>query len=270
MRPDLPGGVSVRLTSEARMTRQFSMSDMIAGFSEVADESALYEQLLRTTRDLGFSQFAMGHHVDLVGPPAGAIRLTNYDPFWVERSLAERFFVDDPIHHASTRIPVGFLWSEARDLVRLTPRQEMILDAATAHGLRQGYTVPVHLPGEYRGTCTFAASDFDQLIADALPIAQVAGLQAFQAARRLMRLRHQIPDDLEDVPVLTGRQHDSLVLVARGKGDPEIGALLGISKATAHEHVENVRKAYGYAQRSFLIARAIFDGQISWIEIFGR
>jgi LuxR family quorum-sensing system transcriptional regulator CciR len=243
---------------------------MVAGFLEVADEAALYEQLLRTTRDLGFSQFAMGHHVDLVRPPAGAIRLTNYDPFWVERSLAERYFIDDPIHQASTRIARGFLWSEAHGLIRMTARQHLILETASDHGLRQGYTVPVNVTGEYRGTCSFGAKDLENLAPDGLLIAQLVGINAFEAARQLVRRRHQLPNEFQEVPVLTGRQHDSLVLVARGKGDTEIGALLGISKATAHEHVENVRKAYGYAQRTFLIARAIFDGQISWIEIFGR
>lgn len=254
---------------EARMTRQFDIKGMIAGFLDVGDESALHERLLHTTCDLGFEQFAMGHHVDLVGPPIGAVRVTNYDPFWIERSLAERFFVDDPIHHASTRIARGFLWSEARDMIQMTARQNLILDTASAHGLRQGYTIPVHLPGEYHGTCSFGATDLDRLAPDALFIAQIAGLHAFEAARRLMRLRHNLPV-IPAVPVLTGRQHDSLVLVARGKGDPEIGDLLGISKATAHEHVENVRKAYGYAQRTYLVVRALFDGQISYLEVFGR
>jgi LuxR family quorum-sensing system transcriptional regulator CciR len=70
------------------------------------------------------------------------------------------------------------------------------------------------------------------------------------------------------VPILTERQRDALVLIARGKVDVEIGMLLGISPATAHEHVENLRRAYGNPQRAFLVARALFDGQISYREVF--
>nr|WP_302053997.1 LuxR C-terminal-related transcriptional regulator [Sphingomonas tagetis] len=92
---------------------------------------------------------------------------------------------------------------------------------------------------------------------------------AFEAGRRLLR-RHGTDPLATGVPVLTDRQRDALVLIARGKGDAEIAELLGISRPTAHEHVENVRRLYGNAQRPFLIVRALFDGQISYEEVFRR
>lgn len=72
---------------------------------------------------------------------------------------------------------------------------------------------------------------------------------------------------LREMPRLTQRQLDVLVLLGRGKSDPEIASLLGVSQSTAHEHVENIRRAYGGAQRTYLIARALFDGQISYSDI---
>jgi len=242
---------------------------MIGGFLEARDEDSLHAQLERSAGDLGFEQFAMGHHVDLVGPPKDAIRLTNYHEGWIEQSLGERYFVQDPVHLASTRTAMGFLWSDVPGMIRLTQRQEQILKAARDYGLCEGYTVPVHVPGEYRGTCSFGARSLGGLAANVLPLANLVGAYAFEAARRIMRARAPVPI-LGELPALTERQRDTLVLVARGKADPEIGALLGISAATAHEHVENVRRAYGHAQRPLLIARALFDGQISFMDIFGR
>jgi LuxR family quorum-sensing system transcriptional regulator CciR len=155
-------------------------------------------------------------------------------------------------------------------MINMTDRQAHILQAARSYGLREGYTVPVHVPGEYRGTCSFGARSLDDLLANALPIANLIGTYAFEAARRIMRARAPVPTSTDNLPALTERQRDALVLIARGKADPEIGILLGISAATAHEHVENVRRAYGNAQRPLLIARALFDGQISFMDVFGR
>jgi len=225
------------------MSANFDFKLMIAGFLDSKDESDLHAHLERCAVDLGFDQFAMGHHVDLLGPPQDAIRLTNYHPGWIERSLGEGYFVYDPVHIASTRTAMGFLWSDVPDMIPMTPRQDQVLAAARQYGLCDGYTVPVHVPGEYRGTCSFGTRSIDNLRANSLPFANLAGSYAFEAARRIMRTRAVPPRSTPPLPALTDRQRDTLVLIARGKADPEIGILLGISAATAHEHVENVRRA---------------------------
>ncbi|WP_447725776.1 autoinducer binding domain-containing protein [Sphingomonas koreensis] len=228
--------------------------------------SDLTEALHRATRVLGFERFAMGHHVDLMTPPDGIIRITNYEPAWIARSLGDGFFQDDPVHYASTRTAAGFLWSEIEHLVALSQRQRMILGAAREYGLCEGYTIPVHVPGEYRGTCSFGADTLQGVDWGIRAIANVMGLYAFEAARKIVHKRSARPA-IPDLPKLTDRQRDTLVLVGRGKADSEIAALMGISRATAHEHVENVRRAYGHAQRPNLIARALFDGQISFADV---
>jgi LuxR family quorum-sensing system transcriptional regulator CciR len=152
-------------------------------------------------------------------------------------------------------------------MIDLTDRQKEILETARQFGLADGFTVPVHVPGEYRGTCSFAASSLEKLVSDALPRAQLIGTFAFETARRLMRAR-QSPGErlpsIQSVPSLTERQLDCITLVALGKTDWEIGRILGISEATAHEHVESARKRYGVNKRTQLVIRALFDGQIAF------
>jgi len=248
------------------MRAYISESSIISAFLTCESESRLIELMHRSTHDLGFDYFAMGHHVDLINPPDEAMRITNYHPEWIERAVNNRFFIDDPVHHASTRTAIGFLWSDLKKLVTLSDRQKMILRAAGGYGLREGYTVPVHVPGEYRGTCSFGGSETHRLRPESLPIANLVGIYAFEAARSILR-RCTKGSRHGDVPKLTQRQRDTLVLVGRGKADGEIASLMGISRATAHEHVENVRRIYGNAQRPNLIARALFDGQISFSEV---
>jgi LuxR family quorum-sensing system transcriptional regulator CciR len=260
-------GASQGSSSRTRIVaRGFDINATLEDFlgCETADD--LHEALACATHNLGFKRFAMGHHVDLVNAPENAMRITNYDPIWIQRALEHGYVSEDPVHHASTRSAAGFLWSRVPDLVRLTNRQRIIFDAAAEHGLCFGYTVPVHVPGEYRGTCSFGAPSDSNVHPKLLPMADLVGTYAFEAARQIIR-KHSRHSECGSVPKLTDRQRDALVLLGRGKADAEIAILLGIAASTAHEHVENVRRAYGYAQRPNLIARALFDGQISYAEI---
>jgi LuxR family quorum-sensing system transcriptional regulator CciR len=101
------------------MADQFDFNGMISGFLLAKDEADLHNHLDRCAHELGFRKFAMGHHVDLSGPPQDAIRVTNYDPAWIERSLGDGYFVYDPVHQASTKTAMGFLWSDIPDMIRL-------------------------------------------------------------------------------------------------------------------------------------------------------
>lgn len=244
------------------------METFLRAFRSARNEEDLYEALIRVTHTLGFGQFAMGHHVDLTSPPQGAIRLTTYDENWISHVHERRYFAEDPIHLASTKMMNGFSWNEVGGIIHLTPRHKQILAEAVGFGLGAGFTVPVHLPGEFQGSCSFAARSLDDIQENSLPIAQLCGTFAFEAARKIMRRQMKLEDG--NVPDLTPRQIEALILVGRGKTDGEIGDILGIARATAHEHVEGVRRAYGNAQRAYMIVRALFDGQIAFTDLLRR
>jgi LuxR family quorum-sensing system transcriptional regulator CciR len=229
---------------------------------------ALYEIICEVTQILGFDQFALGHHVDLARPPGDAIRLTNYNPDWIEETLGRRFFADDPVHAVSVRLVRPFVWSELGDHIRMSDLQIAILERARRFGLRAGVTVPVHLPGEYEGSCSFATDDYANVHPLGLSLSQTAATFAFEGARRLMRLRDG--KAAEPVPDFTSKQREILILVGRGKTDGEIAQVMGIAKSTAHEHVEAGRRAYGNAQRTLMVVRAMFDGVITFADIFRR
>jgi LuxR family quorum sensing-dependent transcriptional regulator len=50
--------------------------------------------------------------------------------------------------------------------------------------------------------------------------------------------------------------------VAAGKTDAEIGIILGIAAATAHYHVEQVKKKAGTRSRSEAVALLVLAGNI--------
>ncbi|MBV1687706.1 autoinducer binding domain-containing protein [Novosphingobium sp. G106] len=249
------------------MLNTFDLNTFIAdmrGAGKLADLEAI---LIELTQRLGFEQFALGHHVDLTRPPEGAVRLTNYAQDWVDQAIEKRFFFDDPVHAASARIVRPFLWDEIPTVLKMTDPHREILDRGRAYGLVEGFTVPVHQPGEYNGTCTFASRSFEGLHPFTFPVAQMISTFAFECARDLMRLADG--KEPEEAPHITGRQRESLILLARGKTDPEIAEVMRISRGTAHDHVEAVRRAYGNAQRPYLILRALYDGNLTFPDVLG-
>lgn len=239
-------------------------TDEMRRAKEVSDLEAIMVDL---TGALGFDQYAIGHHVDLTRPPDDAIRLTNYHPDWIDQSLEKRFFVKDPVHVTSHRLVRPFHWGEISDCIEMTEAQHEIIDTAQGYGLVEGFTIPVHLPGEYSGTCSFSARSFEHLHPLAFSVAQTTATFAFECARKLMRLRDG--REPEPIPQLTGRQIESVILVGKGKTDAEIAAVMKISKSTAHDHVEAGRRAYGNAQRPYLVLRAVYDGIITFADVFG-
>lgn len=235
----------------------------------VTDEFDLKGLLDEMTRSLGFEQFALVNHVDLAGPPQGAMVLMSYDEAWVGRSLERLYYVDDPVHAASIRTLTGFLWRDIPRMLALSRRQHRILEEARSFGLCEGLTVPVHSPGEYRGSCSFGARSISAVTANTLGGAQLVAMFAFEAARRLLRLRWGDTAKIGAVPALSPRQLDCIALIACGKADGEIAIILGVSEPTVHQHIREAMRRYGVYKRTQLVVRALFDGQICFRSSIG-
>lgn len=246
------------------------MFDRIDAFvhdvSGVASEAELADVLQAICAEMGFDYFALTHHVDIRQAPQPAIRLHNYPQQWVEYFDEEKLGPSDPVHRASHMTSVGFAWSKLPHMIHLTPRDRLVLEQAGCNGIGDGFTVPAHVPGESNGSCSFATRTGQTVQAEYLPIAQLVGAFAFEAARRLWRMRAGPSPS----PQLTDRQRDCVVWAARGKSDWEIAQILGISHETVIQHLKQARERYGVTKRTMLTVSTLFDGTISFIDVLKR
>lgn len=80
----------------------------VTDVSEITSEDELAEALALICRELGFSYFALTHHVDIRQAPQPAIRLHNYPSGWEEYFDGEKLGPSDPVHRASQLTTVGF------------------------------------------------------------------------------------------------------------------------------------------------------------------
>lgn len=216
---------------------------------------------------LGFQYFAISHHVDVARFGDAAIRLHNYPDRWADYYDANALGMTDPVHRASHVTSIGFSWARLPELIPLTPHDRRILSLGREQGIGDGFTIPAHVPGEARGSCSFANEAGHVMPHDMLPIAQLVGAFAFEGARRLWPTGRFDPFPSA---LLTDRQRDCVLWVARGKGDWEIGRLLGISEETVARHIKQACERYGVNKRTLMVIRTLFDGTLTFGDIFRR
>lgn len=218
------------------------------------------------TTGLGFSYYAVLDHVDPRNSNGNAIFLTNYPELWVEHFLEASLFRFDPVLAACRRTHLGFCWSDLTCIIPMSQLQRDILEGACKIGLGTGFTVPVNIPGYCGGSCNFAVKYLADLPRANLLAAQLLGMFAFEAARRLTRGAEKKPGN---VP-LTPRQLECIVLAGQGKSDSVIAQLLDLSENSVTNYLTAARQRYGVATRTQLVTCALFDGHIGFFDVIPR
>jgi len=251
--------------SPAGRGRRGARSRLTDAFQEQASRCRSPEDLRNlleeVTRELGFRYFALLHHRCVRSGSDRFIRLDNYPVAWEEELLTRHDVAVDPVHLASLRTIAGFGWDELAQLVPLNAPQRRILERSRHHGLGAGFTVPANVPGEPSGSCSFAVARGRAFPVHRLQSAELIGVHAFRAARRVYGFASD-----GAVPRLSRRERQCLRLVAAGKTDWEIAAILGISVETARQYVKRARAAYDVVSRAQLVACGLRDALVSFDE----
>jgi LuxR family quorum-sensing system transcriptional regulator CciR len=216
--------------------------------------ASLRSLLEDAARELGFDFFALLHHASLGPRTDGMVRIDNYPDDWADEFLTRGFESSDPVHHACRRTHDAFQWAKIGKIIQLAPKQRLILKRSRKFGIGTGFTIPVNIPGEPSGSCSFAVRRGTELPEAALMNAQLIGTYAFDAARRLNRL-----SGVKKPPRLSRRQIECLYLLSAGKTDWEIAVILGISVETARQYVKSARAAYNAVNRTHLAVLALRD-----------
>lgn len=219
----------------------------------------LRAELDRACFELGFTYFALLHHAALGATRSSLIRLENYPQGWVDQLEAEADIVDDPVHCACRRTSTGFAWRSLAELGTIAPAARQRLAASRDHGLGEGFTIPVHVPGEPAGSCSFAAAGDAPLPYQRLQTAEFVGRLAFEMARLLIGSAAATVR-----PHLSPRERQCLKLVACGKTDWEVSVILGISVETARQYLKQARQAYDVVSRTQLVVLGLRDDWLSY------
>lgn len=239
-----------------------SLADTIAGATTKDD---LYERLSASTRVMGFDHFALSVEIGCSADSGASVLIHDYPPGWADVYIGFNLAATDPVRRAAARSVRGFDWRNIGSLIPLTAGEQTMLDIGQRQGIANGFTVPRHLPGELTGTCSFVTRPDGETPDGCAFFAEAIGAIAIERGRRLA--------GWGGPPVrttLTDRQRECVLWAARGKTDWEIARILGISQETVIQHLKDARERYDTRKRASLILFALFDGLISFSDIFCR
>ncbi|WP_310497914.1 LuxR family transcriptional regulator [Sandarakinorhabdus sp.] len=254
---------------EADLTQFCDIQEFVVGIRSAPLLTDVGVIMKEATRRFRFDHFALAQktHRSAGSSKAGVgpLRLTDFPEAWVEKLANSNFLADDPVLMACERSVAPFAWDQIDSFMPMSGRQSSYMATARQAGLGHGYTVPIHVPGEASGLCSFVMQQGNDLPEESLPAAQYLACFAFEAARRLQVGETQGRTTTK----LTQRQLDVLVLAARGKSNWVSGQLLGLSEGTVHKYIEAAKRRYGVSTRTELVVRALYDGQLSFGDIIG-
>jgi LuxR family quorum-sensing system transcriptional regulator CciR len=240
-----------------------SVQSFVDNARRIDDLNSLRGLLEEAAARLGLDYFALVYAMPGQQERVDAIRVTNFPADWIRLLVEHGYWIDDPVFAASRVADAGFEWRQMARLLTMTARQCAFMARAARHGLVNGITVPIPKAGSAMSLCSFASSSSRAIGSDSIFAVQSVGWFAFEAARRVAGSGC----GMTGLPQLTPRQLDCIVLHARGKSDPVIGQLLGISHRTVGEHIDVAKRKYAVATRPQLLARLLWNGLLDYADI---
>lgn len=153
------------------------------------------------------------------------------------------------------RVSVPFRWREAFQV--LSEEQKEHVKRSQSHGLIFGICFPILQVRSAPGLMSMGrATDFH------LSLQELVALEVI--VRKAFERMHELTEMPEDKGYLTitEREREVLYLVARGKTNWEIGAILSISEYSVRDHLKSVSKRMGTSNRTHTVTNAIRLGLI--------
>lgn len=202
----------------------------------------------------GFVSFAYGE-IDLADRKRSAMFWIDWPGGWVKQYVETGFTEHDPVLNALNHFRKAFTWSDIvrdRRFSNLNPRA---LAVVKENDWAEGLVVPVSRGGAIFGVVSLLGRS------GALPPPLRSQLcvvcECFVTRVRALCGKHEFP-----IPPagLSPRQVAAVKLVATGLSDADIARALGVSRSTAHKHVEAARKRLNAKTRAHMAALAVCLG----------
>lgn len=237
-------------------------SSLAFGFVERCSGTSKTEDLVEDFR-AHISRFGFHHSACGCWLGAGANRTVRFFfndwPEDVAKVYAEKdIFSKDPLVFAARRRMTAYTWAEVLDEEPLQPEMRDIFEFIAQYNIHDGFCIPIHGPAGYQGLVSLLAPEKLDLSAREQSILEMVSRAIHD------RCRTTVGFGMIDtaVPEMSAREIECMKWVAAGKTDWEIGQVLGISKSTAHFHVERVKKKLQKNSRTEAVATLVLHGLI--------
>lgn len=233
--------------------------DFVGRCEREADASTLIAEFESLIRRFGFDVTAGGSWTGVGKDRRYRFFFNNWPADWQRYYAEHNFFERDFIVEASRHAIRPFLWNEMDPAIFQSPGAVEFVEAARKlHGWIDGMVIPIRGPGGFEGIVSLAATQRVDLSPADRSGLEVMSRALHERCRLAVGLGAAPPAD----PPLTAREIECMKWAAAGKSDWQIGALLGVTGATAHFHIEQAKKKLGVRSRVQAVAILTLTGYI--------
>lgn len=228
--------------------------------------AALAETLSKAVLSLGFDCYALVQHDSQrlnLGAHAGGLHMGNFPTEWVNLLARQFYYLHDPILTALNYTATPFRWDEIESLVNMTQQQRCYMALACEYGLANGYTLPLHIPGETSAVFSFALGNGRPMPEDNLPSAHHIAAYAYQRAREI----RPAPAMMNDADELTDLQCQVLVQAAKGRNRAMTSRAIGLSQGQVDAATRAARRTFGVATTTEAVVHALYNHRICFADI---
>lgn len=230
--------------------------DFALGCTAASSKEALSDLLIKTAGRLGFNQVNISVMRDC-SLPAGELGFgwaNTYPEDWQQYYADKDCMRYDPVAQNARGSADPFFWSDLRRTMNLTSLQTSFLGLAGEAGLNNGIGLPFLGAHTLQGGIALATTDpTDEHLRDLNILWAISNL-FYKRLRELMAPRKR---PLDQVPDLTVRERDILILPATGETDRGIARRLGISENTVNTHLRRIYRKLGAHTRVQAFSNAV-------------
>ncbi len=221
----------------------------------------------------GFDQYALAFPTSTQKETDAPVVIATYDKIWVDHYFECSYDAIDPVFLTTRKQIQPFLWTDIWNGIDLTPKQQLLFDEAKDYGIAHGMGIPIRIVGRENALLSLVST-----VCKPHEVQQIASEYMTEIAL-LTSYFHQVADTLmiqeaqttASKKMLTERESEILLWIARGKSDEDVSTILSISVYTVREHVRSIFKKMNVTSRSQACAMAIINGLIknvfSWIML---
>jgi DNA-binding CsgD family transcriptional regulator len=213
-----------------------------------ADCAALFRAAVAPYR---FDTFACGE-LDLKRKERHAFFVIDWPDDWRRFCLGNNIMDRDPVVDMLPRFQQPFTWGDILNVPDLSRSAREVIAMARNAGWTEGLVVPIPRGTKDRYGLMSLVGKGPTLDLDTRALLSLMSICFFDFVRSL------VPKcGFAAAPAgLTAREMECIRLVAQGKSDRVIAKMLGISHATAHEHVESAKRKLSTSTRAEMIGVA--------------
>lgn len=190
--------------------------------------------------------------------PLGMV-IDGFPDAWICEYLEKELFRIDPIPHLASITSRPFRWSEAAELVRLTPEGRQYMKRLATAGIGDGLAIQVFGPNMRNAYVGLGfGPDDPNLTADEIFELQCAAQIAHLRYCELTEQRQQSSEHLSP------REIEILQWIARGKSNSVIADILGISRHTVDTITRRIFDKLDVNDRTTAAIRGLGSGLVRY------